>query len=103
MAAGTIPAPITPPTEAWFLLPRWIVGRQGITIEEAGLAGVALLGQDHPDPHQLGLVGQEVDKAGMRDLHELLVVLVTQLDPLLPQRVLADDQRAYPLLHQELD
>lgn len=37
------------------------------------------------------------------DLHELLVVLPPQLNPLLPQRVLADDQHADPFRHQQLD
>src|SRR5215831_7692914 len=52
--AGTIPASIPLPTEVRLLLPRWVVSRQGIAIQEAGLAGVARLRQEHPDPHQLG-------------------------------------------------
>ena len=69
--AGTIPAPVPLPAEARVLLPRWIVGRQGIPIQEARLAGgerdqakgrpceVSLAPQtpDH-DPKSVGALGK---------------------------------------------
>src|SRR5262249_56141268 len=50
------------------------VDRQSVRVEEARLAGVALLAEAHLDADQLGFVGQHLDEARMGHLDEVLVV-----------------------------
>ena len=90
-----IPASITPPAERVLHLIVGIVNWHGITIEEAGLAGIALFGDDDRDTDQCGLV------ARMRDLHTCLVIALAHLDLLLPKRVFSDDEGTDTLSHQQ--
>src|SRR5260370_10361900 len=79
----TVPATLSSPREAWLLLLvrslLGIVDRKHIPIEETGLAGVGLLRDDHPDANRLRLVGEQVQKLRMADLHKLLTMLFPQL------------------------
>jgi len=77
-----------------------IVDRQRIPVEEAGLTGVALLGDLHLDAHQLGLVLEHRDEARMRHKDEVLIGPLPQANRLFPPVVLANDQRADALSHQ---
>src|SRR5262249_4909748 len=45
----------------------------GFEIEEAAFGGIVLLDQDHWDAHQLRLILEHLDEAGMRDENEVLV------------------------------
>ena len=69
------------------------VDRQRIGIEEAGRAGVALLGDEHSDAHQLRLVGQQLDEASMGHAPNVLIAPPAQVRPLFPERILADAER----------
>src|SRR6266566_7701342 len=103
LPAGRIPAPVPPATETWFRCPGRIIHRDIIAVKKTGFAGIALLGENHTDAHQLCFVGEQLDETGMRDLHKVLVIALAHLDFLLPERVLADNQRPDALLHQQLD
>jgi hypothetical protein len=96
-----IPASITPPAERVRHLIVGIVNWHGITIEEAGFAGIALFGDDDRDTDQFGLVAQHRDEARMRDLHKCLVIALADLDLLLPKRVFSDDEGTDTSSHQQ--
>src|SRR5215469_772320 len=69
-----IPSPFdAPAAEARLISSRGIVDGQRISIQEAGRAGVTLLGDNDADAHQLSLVGPHRDETGMRNGHELLI------------------------------
>src|SRR5258708_12692484 len=101
----TVPATLSAPREAWLLLLvsslLGIVDRKHIPIEETGLAGVALFGDDHPDANRLRLVGEQVQKLRMGDLHKLLSMLFPQLHLLFPKRVLAKNERSNAFCNQQ--
>jgi hypothetical protein len=67
---------------------------QQVRVEKAGFAGVALLGNVPLDAHYFRFVGQHVDEAGMGYADEVLIPPPPYIHFLLPQRVLADDERA---------
>jgi hypothetical protein len=69
----------------------------GFQVQKRALASVRLFLINDLDPGKLGLVGQHLDKAGVGQLDEVLVVTVAQLGFLLPEIVLADDQCPDPL------
>ena len=74
--------------------------RQGFTIEEAAFAGVGLLGHDHRNANELGLVGQHLDEAGMGEEDEGLVGALPQVHPLFPPIIVPDDQGADAVLDE---
>src|SRR6266487_4552624 len=74
-----------------------------LVIDEAALAGVAFVDQEHLNPHQFGLVAQHLDKAGVWHLNEVLIVPLPNADLLLPAVVLADNQRSDALPYQQVD
>src|SRR5437867_763135 len=88
LAAGIIPAPIPSATEARFLRPRMIINWDRIAVKEAGAARIALFRDDHRNSNKLGFVDEEVNEPSMRDLHKGLIVPLTHLHFLLPERVL---------------
>src|SRR5258708_37058962 len=88
LTAGIIPASVTPATETRFSRTCGIVNRDLVSVKEAGTARVAFLRGNNPDAHQGSLVGKHVNKPGLRDLHKLLIVLLAQLPPLFPERLL---------------
>src|SRR5271157_2142707 len=71
-------------------------------IQEGTLGGIALFLDDHPDPGQLGLVGQHVHESRMGNGHEVLVVDPADLHLLFPARVVSDDQGPQPFGHHPL-
>src|SRR5262249_44714497 len=99
----SVQAPLHPPATEGGRGPRRIVAWQGVRIEEAGRAGIALLGDSHLDAYQRGLVGQHVDEAGMGDAHNVLIVALAHVRALLPKRILADAQGADALGHQQVN
>src|SRR5690242_7890463 len=93
---------LDPLAELPSVMPHWL------RIEEAALAGVALLCQDDLYLHQLGLVGQHLNEAGMGEAgmgqeDKCLVRALAQTYVLLPAVILADDEGAYPMLGQHVD
>src|SRR5260221_480101 len=92
----------TPATDGGRGLCR-IEDRQRVAVQEAGLAGVALLGDEDVNAHQLRLVGQRLNEACMGHSHKVLIVAPRHVDLLLPERVLADAQRATALGYQQID
>jgi hypothetical protein len=66
LPARIIAAPVSPAAEARFLCPLRIIHRDLIAVKETGFAGVALFREDHTDAHQFRLVGQQLDKPGVR-------------------------------------
>lgn len=84
----------------WVVAPLWVIGEKCITIQKRGFAGIAFLNDDHLNADELRLVLYHFNKAGMRDLHERLIVPFADLNLLLPKRVLADDNRANPFSDQ---
>src|SRR5690348_654878 len=103
LPAGIIPAPIPSVTETWFLCAGRIIDRGLIAVKETGTAGIALFRENHRNPHQLRLVGEQLDKPGTRDLHKGLVIALAHLHFLLPERVLANNQQADSLLYQQVN
>src|SRR5947209_8469616 len=103
LVAGIIPAPLTLAAEPWFFCPAGIVDRNLIPVKETGTAGIALFGEDHPYPYQLRLVGEQLDEASVWNLHKVLVIAPAHLHFLLPERILAKNQRPDPLLDEQLD
>ena len=81
------------PTDTRFFCSVWVTDRQSVQVQETGLAGVALLGDDHPDTNQFGLVSEHLDEAGMGNAHEVLIVALARIHFLLPAVILADDER----------
>jgi len=79
------------------LLGHWL------QIQEAAPGGVALLCHHDPHANQGGLVGQQLDEAGMRNEDERLVVSLAQADLLLPADILPNHQGADAFLEQEAD
>lgn len=71
-----------------------------LVVKEAALTGMAFLLQDDPYSHQLSLVGQHLNEAGMRDLHKVLISAFAQVRLLLPVDIFANHQCAYALLNQ---
>src|SRR5260221_7981473 len=92
----------TPATEGGRGLGR-IADRQRVAVQEAGLAGGALLGDEDVHAHQLRLVGQHLNAACMGHSPQVLVVPPPHVGVLLPAWVLADAQRANALGYQPLD
>src|SRR5437660_5552929 len=90
------------PAEARLLF-HFPIGRDCIAVEETGLARVALFLQHHLYSDESGLVAEHVHKARMRELDKVLLVLFAHLRFLLPAGVLADDERADALSHEERD
>src|SRR6266508_935296 len=74
-----------------------------LIIEEAALAGVAFVDQDHLDAYELGFVAQHLDKAGVWYLDEALIVPLPNADLLLPAVVFAHYQRPNALGNQQID
>ena len=103
-AFDAIPAAIPTPREVglFFLLGslRGIIDGQGVQIQEAGAARVALLRDLHADAARLGFVGEELQEPRMGNLHEFLIVLLPQFHVGFPERVLAQDQHANAFLHR---
>ena len=103
-AFDAIPAAMATTRETRFVLLlgslRWIIGGQWVEVQEAGFARVALFGDNHRDTDKLGLVCEQLDESGMGDVHKFLIVLAAQLHPLLPERILANDECADALLHR---
>src|SRR5262245_15519266 len=67
---------------------------QWFLVQEAALAGVALLRHDHSDADQLGLIRQHLDEAGVRQEDKGLVVPLPELGLLLPPIVLPNHERS---------
>lgn len=82
-ARGLAETALALPAERRLILSFRIIGRQGVEIEKAGFTGIALFGHDHLHTHRFGLVSQQLDEAGMRDLHEVLAIAPPQLDLLI--------------------
>src|SRR5262249_39416398 len=70
----------------------WSVDRERVPVEEARLTGVALLRHQNTDAHQLCLVLEHLDKAGMWHKHEVLIRSLPQLNLLFPAVALANHQ-----------
>src|SRR5579883_2815805 len=51
----------------------FLVGQQGITIQENGFAGIGFFREHHPDALLLSFVGEQVNQSGMRQLDKVLV------------------------------
>src|SRR5258705_1655048 len=85
------------------LLVLRIVDGQRVRVEEARLAGVALLSALHLDAHQRCLVGQHRDEAGVGNTDEVLIVQIAHARFLFPERFLADDECADALGYQQIN
>src|SRR5262249_32584447 len=83
IARAIQPALEAPPTEDRGRM-GGIVDRERISVEEAGLTGVALLGNLHLNAHQFGLVAQYLDEARMWHKHDVLVGPLPQPNRLFP-------------------
>ena len=77
--------------------------RQGLAVQEAALAGVGLLSHDHLKAHHLGLIGQHLDEAGMREEDECLIRVLSQGHILLPTVILPDDQGTDTMLDEMIN
>ena len=102
-----VPTFVARPREAGVVLLRGsqlrVVGRKRIAIQEAGFAGIGFLSEEHRDASPLRFVGEQLDECGMRDLHELLIVLLAQLHPALPKRIFPNHQGANAFLDQQIN
>src|SRR5258708_17417796 len=102
-----VPTAIPATREVRFVTLLLAVGRvvcwEHIAIQEAGTAGVGFFGEQHRNAHQLGFVGEQLDEPGMGNLHEFLIVAMAQLHPLLPEWILANDERTNSFLHQQIN
>ena len=72
-------------------------------IQKAAFARVALVDRAYFDADQFRLVLEHLDEAGVRHLHEVLVVPPSDGDLLLPAIVFADDQDSDAFTHQHVD
>src|SRR5215469_11517338 len=102
-ACGPIPAPVASAAETEFISSLGIVGRDLITVQETGFAGVAFFGDDYRDTDQCSFVAQHFDKVRVRDLHKRLIVALAHLHLLLPEGIFPDDERANALCNQQSD
>src|SRR5579883_1151223 len=87
----------------WYRFLALLVGRQRITIQETGLAGVAFFGENHSDALLLGFVGEHLDQPGMGHLNKVLIRPFPQRDLLFPARVVTNHERSNPLSHQQIN
>ena len=69
-------------------------------IQKAARAGMALVDRANDDPDQFRFVLKHLNEAGVRHLHNVLVVPPSDGDLLLPAIVFADHERSDTLLHQ---
>lgn len=67
------------------------------------MAGITFLGEDHANAHQFYFVSEQVDKARMGNLDKLLIALSAEFHPLLPEDILAKNQRADAFFHQQIN
>src|SRR6266566_9862496 len=86
-----------------FFLVVGFVSRKRVKINKARLAGIALFPDFHLDANERGFVGDHVNKSRMRNGNKILIVFPAHLTFLLPERVLPDNDRSYPLFHQEVN
>jgi hypothetical protein len=70
------------------------VHRQGIIVQETGLAGVGLFGEDHANIDSFRFVLQHLDQTGMRDLDKVLIGAFAQIAFLFEAIVFVDDESA---------
>ena len=94
-----IPASVTSAAKAGFRFTSRIIDRDGIAVQKARFAGVAFFSEHDTDANHLRLVGEHVNKASVRDLHKLLVVLSAHLHLLLPEGILPDNESSNAFLH----
>ena len=76
---------------------------QFLPVQKATLAGVGLFGDEHMYPYELRFVGQHLEKASVWNVHKILIVTPANVDVMLPLRIMPNDERAYPLLYQQIN
>jgi hypothetical protein len=86
-----------------FLGARWIVGRNGVPIQEERVPGRSLLLQHDLDSDQRRPGGHHVDEAGVRDLDTCLVVFSSQFHVVCPLWVLAHTDCPESFLDQQME
>ncbi len=74
-----------------------------ISIQERSFARIALFDDHHVDAHELRLVRQKIDKAGMRNLDKRLVIFAPHVRFLFPERIFADTECPDPPFDQIID
>src|SRR5262245_54771849 len=80
-----------------------IVGRNWIKIEEAGFRGIAFFVRFYPDTNEFAFITKHLNKAGMWNLHELLIVPLSQVRCLFPEPILANNKYSNSLLDAEIN
>ena len=90
------------PTKDVLFLIVGCVGGNRIKINKAGLTGIALFPDFELNPHESSFVGEHVNEPRMRNGHKVLIVFPPHGAFLLPQGVLADNDRSNPVCYQEV-
>src|SRR6266571_4291559 len=85
-----------------FLIVGFVVG-EGIKVKKAGLTGIALFPDFYLDTHECSLVRDHLDEPCMRNGNEILIVALPHATFLLPEGVLADNDRPNPVFYQEVN
>ena len=79
-----------------------MIHRYLIQVKKAGFAGIALFRDFDLNTHEGSFVRNHLNEACVRNRDEVLIVVPPVIHPLLPQRVLPDNDRSYPLFNQKV-
>src|SRR2546423_10775868 len=87
-----------PAKRRWLRL-FWIVGGNVVQVKKSSFGRVAFFVGHHLNAHERPFVLHHLKKTGVRHLHKLLVVLLTHLDFLFPERVFPNTKRSDSLAY----
>jgi hypothetical protein len=102
-AVQAVPSPYPLPAKDVLFLIVGCVGRDEVQIKKAGLTGITLFSDFHRYAHERGFVGEHINEPCMRYLYEVLIVALPHAAFLLPERILPDNDRSYPVFYQEVN
>ena len=79
------------------------VGRDEIVVQKTRLGGVAFVLRHKKNPNILALVSEDFDERNERNMNEILVIHMTEINIVLPSFCLTDDEFRHTLAEEERD
>ena len=72
-------------------------------VQKTAFTGIGFVMQMHGDSHQSCLVLDHGDQLGKRNCHEILIIVLSQITGLLPERIITHDNSPAIILNAELN